>query len=203
MIADLERLSGRSVSRETLERLQAYARLLLAESERQNLIAASTVGDLWERHILDSAQLVRFAPEAASWLDIGSGAGLPGVVVACATGGPITLVEPRRLRAEFLEQVVSALDLNATVICAKAERVTGTFDVITARAVAPLAKMLGLSSHLSTRKTLYVLPKGRTGASELAEARRAWQGSFHVEPSLTDDDSVIILGTGVEAKRKR
>src|SRR5215212_4968783 len=144
MIAELERVSGRFVSRETLDRLKAFADRLTAESRRQNLIATSTLNHLWERHILDSAQLARFAPKpGASWADIGSGAGLPGIVIACLVDGPVTLVEPRRLRAEFLSDTIDALGLNASVECVKAERITGTFDVITARAVAPLGKLLG------------------------------------------------------------
>jgi 16S rRNA (guanine527-N7)-methyltransferase len=97
MIAELERVSGRPVSRETSDKLEAYVERLKAESARQNLVSASTLERLWERHILDSAQLVRFEPRPrASWLDVGSGAGLPGIVIACLVDGPVTLVEPRR-----------------------------------------------------------------------------------------------------------
>jgi 16S rRNA (guanine527-N7)-methyltransferase len=201
MIDRLAEVAGRPVSRETIEKLQAYAGLLEIENRRQNLISASTVNQLWERHIIDSAQLVRLEPAAgATWLDLGSGAGLPGVVVACLADGPVTLAEPRRLRAEFLERTVDELGLRATVVQSKAERMTGTFDVITARAVASLTRILDISHHLSTRKTVGALPKGRSAHSELAEARRAWQGEFHVERSVTDEDSYIIVATGV---RKR
>jgi 16S rRNA (guanine527-N7)-methyltransferase len=196
----LEQVTKRPVSRETLEKLEAYVALLREENARQNLVSASTVEHLWDRHILDSAQLVRYEPRpGASWIDIGSGAGLPGIVIACLVEGPVTLVEPRRLRAEFLHNAVESLDLNATVLCAKAERVEGTFDVITARAVAPLAKLLKISAHLSTRKTVWALPKGRSAQAELAEARGAWQGSFHLEPSVTDPESFIVVATGVRA----
>jgi 16S rRNA (guanine527-N7)-methyltransferase len=196
----LEQAAKRPVSRETLEKLEAYVALLREENARQNLVSASTVEHLWDRHILDSAQLVRYEPRpGASWIDIGSGAGLPGIVIACLVEGPVTLVEPRRLRAEFLHNAVESLDLNATVLCAKAERVEGTFDVITARAVAPLAKLLKISAHLSTRKTVWALPKGRSAQAELAEARGAWQGSFHLEPSVTDPESFIVVATGVRA----
>ena len=203
MIDRLAEISRRDVSRETIEKLDAYAALLKAENARQNLVAVSTLGHLWERHLLDSAQLVRFEGRpAGSGIDIGSGAGLPGIVIACLVEGPVTLVEPRRLRADFLHRVVESLDLGANVLCARAERLDGRFDVITARAVAPLARLLELSHHLSTGKTIWILPKGRIAQSELAEARRAWQGMFHVEPSLTDADSRIIVGTGVKARRK-
>ena len=202
MIERLSAAADRSVSRETFEKVIAYADLLRSESERQNLIAASTLDQLWERHILDSAQLVRFEPgSGASWLDIGSGAGLPGIVIACLVEGPVTLAEPRRLRAEFLQRAVKELDLRATVIEAKIEKVSGRIDVITARAVAPLVRLLKISHHLSTRKTVWALPKGRRAQSELAEAQRAWQGAFHVERSVTDDESFIVVATGVRAKR--
>jgi 16S rRNA (guanine527-N7)-methyltransferase len=82
----------------------------------------------------------------------------------------------------------------------KVERISGQFDVITARAVAPLARLLGISSHLSTKKTVWALPKGRSARSELAEAQRAWQGVFHVEQSVTDDDSKINVASGVGKK---
>jgi 16S rRNA (guanine527-N7)-methyltransferase len=203
MIGELEEVTGRSVSRETFEKLRSYATLLRTEAAHQNLVSASTLDHLWERHVLDSAQLVRFAPESsATWLDVGSGAGLPGIVLGCLIDSPITLVEPRRLRADFLRRLVQELDLNASVHQAKIERITGKFEVITGRAVAALPRFLSMCDHLSTRKTRWVLPKGRTAQSELAEARSSWQGVFHVEPSVTDEDSRIIVATGVRAKRQ-
>jgi 16S rRNA (guanine527-N7)-methyltransferase len=202
VIERLAQVAQQPVSRETFEKLEAYATLLREESARQNLVSASTLDQLWTRHFLDSAQLVRFEPDAdASWADIGSGAGLPGIVVACLVGGPVTLVEPRRLRAEFLHKLVESLELNASVVCGKAERATGKFDVITARAVAPLTKLLKISQHLSTTKTVWALPKGRKAEAELVEARRTWQGAFHVERSVTDADSFIVVATGVRARR--
>jgi 16S rRNA (guanine527-N7)-methyltransferase len=202
VIDQLERAAARPVSRETVDRLQAYVALLKAENERQNLISASTLDRVWERHILDSAQLVRFEPHAgAAWLDVGSGAGLPGIVIACLAEGPVTLVEPRRLRADFLHRVVESLGLSSQVLCSKVERVEGRFDVITARAVASLPRLIEISLHLSTTKTVWALPKGQNAQTELAEARRSWQGEFHVERSVTDADSWIVVGTGVRARR--
>jgi 16S rRNA (guanine527-N7)-methyltransferase len=199
----IAKAAQRDVSRETMERLETYAGMLEAESRRQNLISRATTSELWERHIVDSAQLARFEPRpGASWCDIGSGAGLPGIVLACLATGPITLIEPRRLRAEFLARVVQLIGINATTFAGKVERATGQFDVITARAVAPLPRLLEMSQHLSTRKTVWALPKGRNALGELAEAQRAWQGAFHVEQSVTDDASFIIVGTDVRAKRR-
>lgn len=201
MIERLAEVAGGTVSRETFEKLERYVALLREENVRQNLVSAATLDQAWDRHIIDSAQLVRLAPPSAgSWVDLGSGAGLPGIVVACLVDVPVTLVEPRRLRAEFLHKVCESLDLSATVICAKAERVEGSFDVITARAVASLTRTLKISSHLSTGKTTWALPKGRSAPAELAEARQSWQGDFQLEPSVTDAESFIVVATGVRAK---
>ena len=202
MIERLSAVAGRNVSRETFEKMEAYAALLRDENQRQNLISSSTLGQLWERHIFDSAQLVRFEPRAgSSWADIGSGAGLPGIVIACLVEGPVTLIEPRRLRADFLHRVVESLQLNASLFLGRAERAQGTYDVITARAVADLSRLLKISAHLSTRKSRWLLPKGRSAERELAEAQQAWQGVFHVERSTTDPESRIVVCTGVRAKR--
>jgi 16S rRNA (guanine527-N7)-methyltransferase len=196
----LARVLGRDVSRETFEKIEVFAALLREESQRQNLVSAAALGNLWERHILDSAQLVRFEPRAgASWVDVGSGAGLPGIIIACLVDGPVALIEPRRLRAEFLHRVCESLNLGATVFFGKAERAQGTYDVITARAVTDLSNLLKISAHLSTGKSRWVLPKGRSAERELAEARQAWQGAFHVEQSATDPESRIVVATGVRA----
>ena len=194
--------AGRNVSRETHKRLEAYELLLREEAKRHNLVSRGTLDALWERHILDSAQLIRFEPEpAASWVDIGSGAGLPGVVIACLVEGRVTLIEPRRLRVEFLHKVADELGIRLEIIPKKAERAEGSFDVITGRAVAALDQFLKLSLHLSTRNSRWVLPKGRNAAREVAEARRSWQGRFHVERSVTDEDSGIVVVTDMRAKR--
>ncbi len=206
LIGRLSEAAGRNVSRETCERIATYVDLLKAGAERQNLIAPSTIETVWERHILDSAQLARFEPFAgAHWADIGSGAGLPGLVVALLTEGPITLIEPRRLRAEFLREAAIALGLSdrVRIDCAKVERVGGPFDVITARAVAALDRFLAIAWHLSGSETVWVLPKGKNAQSELAQARRNWQCDALVEQSRTDPDSQILVLTRVGAKKKR
>jgi 16S rRNA (guanine527-N7)-methyltransferase len=200
----LERAVGQSVSRETYERIEAYVERLKSGNERQNLVSASTTEHLWGRHILDSAQLARFEPASgASWVDIGSGAGLPGIIIACLAQGPVTLIEPRRLRAEFLAETVQVLGLKVTVERAKAENVRGRFDVITGRAVAPLDRFLGISHHLSHAGTVWVLPKGRNAKSELAEARRNWQCEACEATSITDPESTILVLSGVQGRRGR
>ena len=192
-----------SVSRETCALLDRYVALLLEGNERQNLIAKSTEAEIWERHIVDSAQLARFAPRAdSSWVDIGSGAGLPGLVIAILTEGPVTLVEPRKLRADFLQHAADSLGLQARVkvAAARVERLTGKYEVITARAVAPAEVLLGISQHLSTDKTLWLLPKGKSAQSELDAARRAWQGDFQLEPSETSSEASILVASRVRRK---
>ena len=182
---------------------EKYVDLLKAANESQNLISRGSEKAIWERHISDSAQLVRFEPRpGASWLDIGSGAGLPGVVVAALVAGPVTLVEPRRLRATFLDETAAALGLagRVTVRCAKAENIEGQFDIITARAVAPLGRLLGMSRHLAHDGTVWVLPKGKSANSELAEARRSWQCDARSEVSATDSSARILVLSKVRAK---
>ena len=200
----LQELIGRPVSRETSAKLARFEELLREEAQRQNLIAESTLENLWERHIVDSAQLLRLAPSTAGpWVDVGSGAGLPGLIVAILSLEPVTLVEPRRLRADFLDRAASELALeNVTVVASKIESARGRFRVITARAVAPLAKLLGITVHLASQETLWVLPKGRNAKSELADAQRSWHYDVRVEPSCTDPEASILLLSNVRAKRK-
>ena len=198
--------AGRDVSRGTFEKLQRYVDLLIDENQRQNLIGRSTVDEIWVRHIVDSAQIVRLAPRpGSSWVDIGSGAGLPGLVIAILTEGPVTLVEPRKLRADFLARAAADIGLaeRVAVQAAKAERIGGSFDVITARAVASLDALLGISRHLSTDKTRWLFLKGKNAQSELDEARAKWQGEFRLEPSRTDPEAAIIIAEHVERRGKR
>jgi 16S rRNA (guanine527-N7)-methyltransferase len=206
MIERVLAASGRDVSRETFDRIALYVRILTQSAGGQNLIAPSTLGTIWERHVLDSAQLVRFEPfNGASWVDVGSGAGLPGLIVALLVKGPITLIEPRRLRAEFLSDVVSKLGLadRVTIECAKVERVQGKFDVITARAVAALDRLLAMTEHLSKSETVWLLPKGKNAQTELAQAQVNWHCDVRVEQSCTDPESQILVLTRVGAKKKR
>lgn len=186
------------VSRETSARLHRFADLLTDENQRQNLVARSTIDDLWRRHIDDAAQLTAFDRPGATWLDIGSGAGLPGMVIAILTDKPVLLVEPRRLRAQFLQRVVDDLQLSAQVIGSKVEAVRHPpVDIVTARAVASIDRLFTMSAHLSHQGTLWVLPKGRSANLELEEARKTWQGDFRLEPSRTDPDAQILIASRV------
>mgnify|MGYP002780690697 CR=1 FL=1 len=201
---DPERFLPDLVSRETSEKLDRFAALILEENERQNLISRSSAADVMCRHIIDSAQLIRFGERQANWLDIGSGPGLPGLVLAILGVRKITLVEPRRLRTDFLRRCVQALEMsNVEIVTGKVEGIHGQFDVITARAVASVERLLSLSHRLLAPGGQWVLPKGRTAAKELEEAQAAWQGDFRLEPSLTDPDARILVASGVRRKAGR
>ncbi|HMS19446.1 16S rRNA (guanine(527)-N(7))-methyltransferase RsmG [uncultured Sphingorhabdus sp.] len=188
-----------NVSRGTWEKLEAFITFLKAEAERQNLISASTLDHIWARHIVDSAQLLMFAQsQPGQWIDLGSGAGFPGIVVALLSDWHVVLVESRAKRIEYLNRAVVLLGLEgrATVAGMPIERVeTQKFDVISARAFAPLSKLLDLSARFSTDKTKWLLPKGRNAVNELEEARKAWDLDFSVEPSVTDPEAGILVGT--------
>lgn len=203
---ELERASKRDVSRETTAAVEYFMRTLAEENARQNLISPASIPNLINRHILDSAQLLSFvADPRRSWIDIGTGPGLPGLIIALINDGPVTLVEPRKLRISFLQRMVSELSLSGrvTIIAGKAAAAQGAHDVITGRAVAALPKFFALASHLATKSTLWVLPKGRSAKSELEEARKLWQGSFHLEPSMTDAEASIIIARQVQRRGKR
>jgi len=199
-------LSALDVPRETFERLQRFIDLLIAEAEEQNLIAASTIDHIWSRHIVDSAQLVPLAAvNSGAWLDLGSGAGFPGLIVAALTDRPVTLVESRRKRCQFLEAAIGCLGLEQRVtLCAsRLETVdSAPFAVISARAFAPLDRLLPLAERFSTRSTLWLLPKGRNASNELDAARTSWQGDFRIEPSVTDPESAILLLSDVRRRRR-
>jgi 16S rRNA (guanine527-N7)-methyltransferase len=198
------------VSRETWERLDEYLALLFDEMQRQNLIAESTRDKVWARHILDSAQLILLAPPAQSsrrpWVDLGSGAGLPGVIVAVLSGWRVVMIESRRKRVEFLEAVIDALELkNASVFGGRAEvlELVEPAAVISARAFAPLSRLLASSVHLGAKDTLWLLPKGKNPQNELETAGQTWQGAFHVERSVTDPESAIIVARAVQKRGRR
>jgi 16S rRNA (guanine527-N7)-methyltransferase len=201
MIDRVSGAAGRSVSRETFGRLVAYVDLLLEENRHQNLISPGDADDVWNRHIIDGAQLVGVAERDGTWCDIGSGPGLPGLVIAIITGAPMTLIEPRRLRADFLRRAVSALGLDhVTVKEAKVEKVGGRYDLITARALAPLDRLFGMAFHLAAPDTRWILPKGERAKSELDDASRNWQGKFQLVPSQTHGGAAIIVAEQVRRK---
>ena len=192
-----------NVPRETIATLSCLCDLVTEESTRQNLVAQSTLAALWSRHVVDSAQLLPLLA-TGSLLDIGSGAGFPGLVIAIIGGRPLTLVEPRRKRAEFLAANAAALGLSIEVRQARVETIAARpFGTIVARAVAPLDALFAAASHLADADTRWVLPKGRRVESELAAARETWQGDFKVVPSITDPDAAIVVAERVRRKVRR
>jgi 16S rRNA (guanine527-N7)-methyltransferase len=195
------------VSRETWDRLEQYVALMLAETQKQNLIAASTQDHVWARHIVDSAQLLLHAPppvaEGGPWMDLGAGAGLPVIVVAILSDWKVAMIESRKGRVAFLNQVVERLALtNAQVLPQRVETVRPgrAAAVISARAYAPLPRLFDSALHLSGRKTMWVLPKGKNWQNELDIAQPLWQSVFHVEQSVTDPESAILVVRGVKKK---
>lgn len=194
---------GEDVPRETIERIEHFVSLVVAENEHQNLIGRASMAEILSRHVEDSAQLLRFRERRGRWLDIGAGAGFPGIVLALLSADPMTLAEPRRLRAEFLARVKEELGLaHVTVVRSKAVLLTGRFDYITARAVASASALFAMTAHLVHRGTIFILPKGKSAQSELAEAQRTWQGEFRLEQSLTSDDAAIIVARHVRQRGK-
>lgn len=193
------------VSRETSDRIDQFIALLREENARQNLVSAATLAHVFARHVVDSAQLWRLAPDASSWLDLGSGAGMPGMIIAMLDTAPITLVESRRLRADWLRRVADILGLtHVSVEHSRLELVkTRSVGVITARAFAPLPKLFALAHRFSTEETRWILPKGRSAAEELASVATTWHGSFHMEPSVTDPDSAILVARNVKPRGVR
>ena len=195
------------VPRETMAKLEVFVKMIREEMPRQNLIAASTADTIWTRHIADSAQLVPLArPRTRSWIDLGSGAGFPAIVVALMCPAvEVTLVESRRKRIDFLAAVAEQLGLAGRVTIAgkRLEMLdTSPHDVISARAFAPLDRLLPLAHRFSHPGTQWLLPKGRSAASELEAVTRSWQGAFRVVPSLTDPEAAIIAATQVQPKGK-
>jgi 16S rRNA (guanine527-N7)-methyltransferase len=197
------------VSRETLDALERFAAFLKREAESQNLISASTLDHIWSRHIVDSAQLLMFANNSApqsNWLDLGSGAGFPGLVIALLTNHHVTLVESRARRIDYLQRAVEMLDLTHRVKVAGVtlERLeTAPFSVISARAFAPLPKLFDLAARFATNNTLWLLPKGRNAKAEWEGAWALWDGNFQVMDSVTDQEAGILVGTLLGKRKNR
>ena len=176
--------------------------LVIEESQRQNLVSPASIADFDSRHLEDAAQLAELG-KPGTWCDVGSGAGLPGIVIAIITGAPMTLIEPRKLRADFLRRAVQELGLDAQIAELKAERVPDHFDNITARAGAELSKLFAITEQLAKRGTRWILPKGQSAQKELEDARQSWQGAFTLVPSRTSDAAMIIVAEGLRRRAKR
>ncbi|WP_338467303.1 16S rRNA (guanine(527)-N(7))-methyltransferase RsmG [Novosphingobium sp. ZN18A2] len=185
---------------ETMERLDLLTHLLIVENDQQNLVSRGTLPFVWQRHILDSAQLLTVPRETlpdGEWLDLGTGAGFPGLVIAVLQPDrQVSLVDSRRLRTDWLERAAQALGLgNARVELSRVEDLAERkYSVISARAFAPLEKLLRISIRFSTPHTLWLLPKGAKALHEVESLAKNWRHTFHVEQSLTDPAAGIIAG---------
>jgi len=189
------------VSRETAERLDRFVGLLLERQRGTNLIAASTVGNLWTRHIADSLQLVSLAPKARSWVDVGSGAGFPGLIIACALAGTraaVHLVESNGKKAAFLRAAQLLTEAPAVVHQERMEELVrhlpASVDAVCARAVSPLKSLLRLCYPLLGKTAAVGLfPKGQNAELELHEAAKIWNMDAMLVPSRTDPAGRIIV----------
>lgn len=188
-------------------RLALLVEMLADENTRQNLVSAASLDSVWLRHIVDSAQLLSHVPRetCSPWLDLGTGAGFPGLVIAALRPEcEVVMVESRARRVEWLDRARIAMGLDlAQVVGSRLELVPDRqFRVISARAFAPLPKLLELSARLSTVDTVWLLPKGRSARQELQDLK-GWHHMFHVEQSLSDAEAGVIVGKLVGRKGKK
>jgi 16S rRNA (guanine527-N7)-methyltransferase len=189
-----------SVSRETITRLDRFVALLLQWQRRINLVAPSTVRTLWTRHVADSLQLVALAPDARCWVDLGSGAGFPGLVIACALADQanveVHLVESSAKKAAFLREAVRETHAPAIVHPVRIEEFVQKFDhvpdVVTARALAPLDRLLALAFPLLQAGGMGLFPKGQDVEVELTNAAKSWKIEYDLVPSRTDASGRIV-----------
>ncbi len=195
------------VSRETESRLDRFVELLLLWQQRQNLIGASTIPILWTRHIADSLQLLALAPNAKIWADFGSGAGFPGLMIACALaetpGTHVHLIESNGKKAAFLREATVMTGVAATVHLERAEIFAKAYvdsvDAVTARAVAPLKTLCDQAFPLIAKGAIGLFPKGQDVASELTEAAKYWKISAEKAPSKTSPGGTIVVLRGLAA----
>ena len=186
--------------------LERFRRLLSEANQVMNLVGPATLPDYWSRHVLDSWQLIPHAPDALAWADLGAGAGLPGVVLAVflkdRPGGHAFLIDSLGKRCRFLDQVVADLDLPATVINGRAEDQTITADAVTARAVAPMEKLLGYAQPYMDRGAQGLFLKGEKAPDELQSARKSWHFEAQLHPSrLTDGRGHVVQVRGLRRAR--
>jgi 16S rRNA (guanine527-N7)-methyltransferase len=198
------------VSRETTARLDRFVEILLEWQQRMNLIAPSTEPILWTRHIADSLQLLALAPKAKRWVDLGSGAGFPGLVLACALadipGAEVHLVESKTKKAAFLREAAQVTDAPAIVHAERIEdfvkHAPQQFDIVTARALAPLPGLLAAAYPLLKRGAIGLFPKGQDVDAELTEAAKCWNIQASLATSRTDPRSRVVIVDKAEAKRE-
>ena len=186
------------VSRETTARLKALEDLLVKWNPAINLVSKSTLGSVWERHIVDSAQIYSLALHSGHWVDLGSGGGFPGLVIACMASGKgdelkVTLVESDQRKAAFLRAASSKLGLSPTVISQRIEAVPPLHaDVLSARALAPLSVLLAYAQRHLAPDGICLFPKGASWKQEVEAARKDWHFQLEHHKSITDSDGAIL-----------
>lgn len=198
------------VSRETAGRLDNFVEILLLWQARTNLIAESTIPQLWTRHIADSLQLLALAPDARVWVDFGSGGGFPGLALACALaehpGGLVHLVESNQKKAAFLREAARTIGVPASVHPQRAEAFAADFkghaEVVTARGLAPLKNLIALAAPLLKTGALGLFPKGQDVESELTETSKYWTIKADTVASKTSPEGHIVVVSSAEDRRK-
>lgn len=187
------------VPRETWLKLNELVGLVEKWQPAVNLISGRSLVEIWHRHVLDSLQLVALAPEESRrWIDLGSGGGFPGLVVAAASPSlAVELVESDQRKSAFLREAARILKLNVKVHAARIETVTQglvtPFDVVSARALAPLIKLVDLASPVLKTGAIGIFPKGQDAARELTEAGKSWMIQHRLVPSITDAQARIVV----------
>lgn len=195
-----------NVSRETREKLELLERELRRWQAIKNLVGPATLDHIWDRHIVDSLQLLDLVPEARTWIDLGSGAGFPGLVLGIAgqeRGLKVHLVESNSRKCAFLRQIARLTGASATVHEARLETVipgfVGKAEVVSARALASLTQLLEWTEPMLKAGTIGLFPKGREVESELTEARKRWTFEADILPSRTDSEARILRITSIES----
>ena len=199
------------VSRETAARLDRFVEFLLPRAQTTNLIARSTIPSVWTRHIADSLQLVPLAPVAKCWVDLGSGAGFPGLIVACVLadrpGSAVHLVESTGKKAAFLRDAVNHLEVPATVHAVRIEDFVKNSgvrpDVVCARALAPLDELLELALPILSKGALGLFPKGQDVEGELTRASNCWKIDAQLVPSQTSTEGRIVVVRGLSRRSRK
>jgi 16S rRNA (guanine527-N7)-methyltransferase len=185
-----------NASAEQMADLEAFRLRLVEANAVMNLVGPDSLPDFWNRHVWDSAQLLDLAPDAKTWADLGAGAGFPGLVLSIMLkgrdGAHVWLIDSLAKRCRFLREVVDALSLPATVIVGRAEAQSMTCDIVTARAVAPMEKLLGYAQPYFQRGAQGLFLKGERAESELIEARKSWHFEAELAPSQSDVRGRIV-----------
>lgn len=211
MTAELDRLTvlaAYDVSRETIARLDTIVEELTRWQRIKNLVGPGTLSIAWSRHVADSLQLLTLQPKDLRWLDLGSGAGFPGLVIAAALAGregaEVHLIESNARKCAFLRHVARTAELPALVHETRLERVVDDFrgrcDVVTARALAPFAQLVSWTQGLLKTGTIGLFPKGREVEAELTEALQSWRIAVDLIPSRTDPSGRIVRVRSIEER---